>query len=1335
MGAQLSGIAPQYINPVEYYLSDITNSELISFDCNLGSTRFFKVARIKLHSIRPHLATAHSGTSLDNYNGFGPPSLGVAKVFVINDPSLPLKVHKEKIEYLREVLKENANALPFSKLFINEKAAILLRQYIKFNLYDRLSTRPFLTFFEKKWICFQLLKSVQWMHQRFICHGDIKLENILVTSYLWVLITDFASFKPVYLPEDNPADFSYFFDTSRRRTCNVAPERFIHEGFSQVDTLPSGSTSPSSGVNASNCPLAPSMDLFSLGCVLAELFSEDSPNNSLFDLSRLLQYKMKDKQYEGPVKVVLSIPDEHIRTLILNLIELDPILRNSTSQHLRELTPSFFPSYFSNLFDYIRDLLQLSPDVKIVKLSRDLDSLISMIVNEDSQGLILLVVIVTSSIRSLKHVFAKITALRLIRDLIKADVSVVSIYILDRILPYLMSMLNDKSSTVRSETIESLTYALSCVKEIPPSNNNVFPDFILPSLCQIVNDKSVLVRISLASHLSTLAQTSLRFLTSSSTYNSELQILQETFQSIVSHLLTDPENSVKITLLSSDISKLCTFFGKQKTNDIILSHIVTFLNEKEGFELRCSFFDSVVPISTFLGSQSSPILKPLLQQGIADPEETVIFKTLVSLSSLVELNLLNKNILFELVTDAIPLLCHPNLWIRHAITLLILTVSSQISIAEVTCKLMPLVKPYLQREIHSLKSNTLLLDSLEEHIPRSIYDIVISRSNSAIAVDQLFEYSRRRKMLKSIQRHHVSTVASELSGISSQLYEKLVNEGLNEKIEDKLLQLSDLIRRITRSLKSLPTAKVNENQSIFISKKNRKLGCIQLGDQIKSYGLGKSKEKQLTANMNEEWLQMFGSDSQKDSSDSSVYEIEGLQESDAVDEENSTIPVAHEAKESSSEKVIIQCPPCVNDLNNLIDHRRELYYELVSSSSGPCVLYSTGKNASSSYRPRGILIAHLQEHSAGINQVISIGETTLFITCSADSSIKVWDSSKMDEGKSIINRSKQTFTSPDPSSAAEGMTFCSAFDTLIAYTMNNSLYILQIEGKPSKMKILQKLTNFNRNSSTSITDISSISPHAFILSTTDSKINAYDLRQPLYSPVLNLGLSPFEGLITSINGCEYCIFCGTATGILVTFDIRFSLRANTMSYPTKQRIRKLLYTGDGLFSAVQNNNEVSLWDCETASRRKTLWASSAPPFSRTQTTTHSVLGMASLTTKDTNSLITCGTDMRIRYWDLLSPHRSYIINDCWKTPPLPSATTPVVTSSSSPPSVNYSSKFIEGIQVIQEHYQQQQHHNHYVNEQHVVSPSHKDCITDLTWIQKNNILVTVSRDGVVKLWK
>ena len=60
-----------------------------------------------------------------------------------------------------------------------------------------------------------------------VFHGDIKSENVMVSSWQSLYMTDFASFKPVDLPADNPADFAYFFDTSGKRKCYIAPERSV----------------------------------------------------------------------------------------------------------------------------------------------------------------------------------------------------------------------------------------------------------------------------------------------------------------------------------------------------------------------------------------------------------------------------------------------------------------------------------------------------------------------------------------------------------------------------------------------------------------------------------------------------------------------------------------------------------------------------------------------------------------------------------------------------------------------------------------------------------------------------------------------------------------------------------------------------------------------------------------------------------------------------------------------------------------------------------------------------------------------------------------------------
>ena len=114
-----------------------------------------------------------------------------------------------------------------------------------------------------------------------VCHGDIKTENVMVTGWNWVLLTDIASFKPAFLPEDNPADFNFFFDTSRRRSCYIAPERFLDSrqadqllvrssvtagnGDSQSNSASDPSLPDIDLVRHQQGTLTPEMDIFSAG--------------------------------------------------------------------------------------------------------------------------------------------------------------------------------------------------------------------------------------------------------------------------------------------------------------------------------------------------------------------------------------------------------------------------------------------------------------------------------------------------------------------------------------------------------------------------------------------------------------------------------------------------------------------------------------------------------------------------------------------------------------------------------------------------------------------------------------------------------------------------------------------------------------------------------------------------------------------------------------------------------------------------------------------------------------------------------------------------------------
>ena len=68
------------------------------------------------------------------------------------------------------------------------------------NLYDRLNTRPFLSIIEKEWIAFQLVCALENCSKNAVSHGDIKIDNILLTSWNWAYLADFAPFKPTMLP-------------------------------------------------------------------------------------------------------------------------------------------------------------------------------------------------------------------------------------------------------------------------------------------------------------------------------------------------------------------------------------------------------------------------------------------------------------------------------------------------------------------------------------------------------------------------------------------------------------------------------------------------------------------------------------------------------------------------------------------------------------------------------------------------------------------------------------------------------------------------------------------------------------------------------------------------------------------------------------------------------------------------------------------------------------------------------------------------------------------------------------------------------------------------------
>lgn len=207
---------------------------------------------------------------------------------------------------------------------------------------------------------------------------------------------------------------------------------------------------------------------------------------------------------------------------------------------------------------------------------------------------------------------------------------------------------------------------------------------------------------------------------SKNSYETSTQDLQVFIQDVVATLLTDSSSMVKRSLLQ-DIIPLCLFFGAAKSNDLLLTHINTYLNDKD-WELRSAFFDSVVGIATCIGGKSvEEYILPLVIQALSDAEENVIVNVLDSIRKLAELGLFKKVHIWELIGITYPLIVHSNVRIRQsesnflAYTKLIRSdVIAFISVAvsrlpetDTWCIIYPQLTPLLSGQISRIDSDSL----------------------------------------------------------------------------------------------------------------------------------------------------------------------------------------------------------------------------------------------------------------------------------------------------------------------------------------------------------------------------------------------------------------------------------------------------------------------------------------------------------------------------------------------------------------------------------------------------------------------------------------------------
>lgn len=248
-----------------------------------------------------------------------------------------------------------------------------------------------------------------------------------------------------------------------------------------------------------------------------------------------------------------------------------------------------------------------------------------------------------------------------------------------------------------------------------------------------------------------------------------------------------------------------------------------------------------------------------------------------------------------------------------------------------------------------------------------------------------------------------------------------------------------------------------------------------------------------------------------------------------------------------------------------------------------------------------MLLAHLQEHRSAVNDLAVSTDQSFFVSASDDSTVKVWDSRKLE--KDISFRSRLTYhiegsralcTTVLRGSAqvivgsCDGIIHMFSVDYIsrgLGNVVEKYSGIADIKKRDVKEGAILSLLNYSTEGG---------SNHMVMYSTQNCGIHLWDVR--VNSDAWTLKATPEEGYISSLvaGPCGNWFVSGSSRGVLTLWDLRFLVPVNSWQYPSACPIEKMclfLPPANSTLSAVtrpliyvaSGTHEVSLWNAENGS--------------------------------------------------------------------------------------------------------------------------------------------------------
>jgi len=727
---------------------------------------------------------------------------------------------------------------------------------------------------------------------------------------------------------------------------------------------------------------------------------------------------------------------------------------------------------------------------------------------------------------------------------------------MQQILPYLLSMVNQSSTIVRSMALSALATILKSVESLPESEEKVFSEYIFPSLALLCSDPEEMVRVHFASELPKLIEVACRLLRiplqhtraaqpaedgdqagerkgDRQTRMTHLAVLKKEVSKILIDLTTGGHStSATMQATMQNFECFCDFFGVQETNNLLLPLFITFLNHSD-WHVRRDFFKQLPIVCRYtvprnkLGNVKvlESFLIPCVEQAFLDPEPEVLSSCLSCLCRLVE----SKSI-------------GTNAYVLEKITLL---------------GLVEKCKPFLGGVQHQEGQQHPRQVSLQNQI--SLQSIPIQVFVSSV---KLVAACARRLSQVDIYAHLLPRL-------------KDVNWSVEcPNLRDEMCIFDCLGMQNVR----LENRKLNMRQH----PQQNASGNVQdsrLSPGIAIYSVAKSDflstpEQSMHTAVRTGALQNHSTLKKVLHSSAAEVQRQSMDDNVAQRGPSASISMLNESnffgRNGNQQKVEKNARGSTQNAQSAV-HQRNISDAVVDALSTGVSGHANPRSYTYTWQPQGILISHLAEHKRAVNK-LSISEDNFFLTsASDDGTCKIWDCRKLE--KDISFKSRLTY-SKQGGRILSCASLLQSKQSVASASSDGSVHLWNVEyvtrqGLPDQYTGITRIGNAcdagtsAKGSEGAALGLSVCDENVICYATEHGSIHGYDHRQG--KDAWTLSLAPSLGMLRSMF-CEDLKQTWLATitnvGVVSLFDLRFSMCAKQWQHPHRRDIHAMVPYND-----------------------------------------------------------------------------------------------------------------------------------------------------------------------------